>query len=348
MKRVILDLCAIENMKVGLGEFSMQLGRSLVNRLPMLNARGIELEYIVPKGFAGVFGESVRHIECSRLGRFTLRMKLKCDLFHSVHQYGRVKFLFRAKKTLLTIHDLNFLYEKSGAKVEKYRKKIGQQIKRADALTFISNFTKGDVDRTYPEFKRYSEVIYNGVSDLTCYVAPQEGRYLLHLSSLMPKKNPELLVRMMEWLPDYKLLIAGNLNGNYAKNMVQLAENLPTKNVEFIGPVDDKQKAELYASCQVFLFPSLCEGFGLPPIEAMKFGKPVALSNLTSLPEIGGETAFYWTELEPRKMAAELKLYLEKSTPHPDVIRKRAACFTWENCAEHYANLYVKLLTESL
>ena len=346
MKQVILDLCAIENCKVGLGEFSLQLGKHLLNQLSRLNDNGIDLKYIVPKGFKNAFGDDGRCIECSRIDRFILRLKLKCDLFHSVHQYGRIKYLLGAKKTLLTIHDLNFIYEKKGNKIEKYRRKIGKQICNADALTFISKFTKSDVERIYPEYKRYSEVIYNGVSDLTGYQIPKDGEYLLHLSSLMPKKNPELLVRMMEWLPDYKLLIVGNLDSKYAQNMKALAENLPMKNVKFIGPVDDKQKAELYASCKMFLFPSLCEGFGLPPIEAMKFGKPVALSNLTSLPEVGGDVAFYWNNLEPEIMASELNNYLKNTVPDREAIKKRAAFFNWNNCAKQYAELYIKLLSE--
>ena len=346
MKRVVLDLCAIENLRVGLGEFSMQLGRHLVEQLQMLNNNGIELVFVVPKGSAGVFGNQVKYVECGRVNRLLLRLTLKCDLFHSVHQYGRLKFLNGAKRTLLTIHDLNFLYEKRGSKVNKYRRKIGAQIKRADALTFISNYAKSDVERCYPEYPRQGEVIYNGVSDLTRLCAPRRGKYLLHLSSLMPKKNPELLVRMMEWLPDQKLVIAGRLNGDYARNLKTLAEQLPTRNVEFVGEVDDAQKAKLYSECKMFLFPSLCEGFGLPPIEAMKFGKPVALSNLTSLPEIGGPRACYWAELEPRKMADELSLFMSKCESEEEavVIKKWAAQFTWEECARRYAELYCRMV----
>lgn len=348
MKRVVLDLCAIENQRVGLGEFSLQLGRHLVEQLPLLNRNGVELVYVVPKGCVGVFGDRVKQIECSRMSRLWLRLTLQCDLFHSVHQYGRLKFLNGAKRMLLTVHDLNFLYEKQGAKVNKYRRKIGIQIKRADALTFISNYAKSDVERCYPEYPRQGEVIYNGVSDLTRLCAPRKGEYLLHLSSLMPKKNPELLVRMMEWLPDQKLVIAGRLNTTYAKNLKTIADKLPCKNVEFIGEVDDAQKAKLYAGCKMFLFPSLCEGFGLPPIEAMKFGKPVALSNLTSLPEIGGPKACYWTELEPRKMAEDLSSFMSKCESEEEAveIKNWAAQFTWEECARRYAELYCRMVND--
>jgi glycosyltransferase involved in cell wall biosynthesis len=162
----------------------------------------------------------------------------------------------------------------------------------------------------------------------------------------MPKKNPELLVRMMEWLPDQKLVIAGSLKGDYARNLKTLAEQLPARNVEFVGEVDDAQKAKLYAGCKMFLFPSLCEGFGLPPIEAMKFGKPVALSNLTSLPEIGGPNGCYWDELEPRKMAEQLTLFMNDhcSEESSAEIKNWAAQLTWEECARRYAELYIRMV----
>ena len=152
----------------------------------------------------------------------------------------------------------------------------------------------------------------------------------------------------MEWLPDQKLVIAGRLNTTYAKNLKTRADKLPCKTVEFIGEVDDAQKAKLYAGCKMFLFPSLCEGFGLPPIEAMKFGKPVALSNLTSLPEIGGPRACYWTELEPRKMAEDLSAFMSKCESEEEAveIKNWAAQFTWEECARRYAELYCRMVND--
>ena len=94
------------------------------------------------------------------------------------------------------------------------------------------------------------------------------------------------------------------------------------------------------------LFPSMCEGFGLPPLEAMRFGKPVFLSRLTSLPEVGGKYAFYWDELEPEAMAAVVKKGLDewRVSGSPDEVRRWSCRFSWEKCASDYVRLYLDML----
>jgi glycosyltransferase involved in cell wall biosynthesis len=101
-------------------------------------------------------------------------------------------------------------------------------------------------------------------------------------------------------------------------------------------------------NCTAFLFPSIREGFGLPPIEAMSFGKPVFLSDKTSLPEIGGEVSNYWTNFDPEYMKEVLLNGLSHFESNKieieTLLKKRAASFDWKVAAAQYFDVYKQIL----
>lgn len=136
---------------------------------------------------------------------------------------------------------------------------------------------------------------------------PQEAvpglanRFLLHVSRLAPSKNVVALLEMAALWPDMGLVLAGAASP-YSREIAGIVRQRALQNVTVLEDISDAQKAWLFAHCEGFVFPSLSEGFGLPPLEAMHFGKPVFLSRLTSLPEIGGEAACYWDDFEPEHM----------------------------------------------
>ena len=354
MKKVVIDIYSAKNRNVGVGEYSFRLGESLAKRAETFSKEDVRLQFLVPKELKGCFGDGVDYIAVNKLNRYFYRyLYIGCSLFHAVHQFAFVRFMLGAKRSLLTLHDVNFMYEKQGAKLLKYKKKIGRRINFYDEIVYISKFVEQDVMRVYPENNVPSNVIYNGVADTSqnykCdEVLPFDDGFLLHLSSLQPKKNPELLIRMMQYLPSERLVIVGNWSSAYGEYLRGVIKELDLKNVVAMQHVSDSVKATLYKKCKAFLFPSLCEGFGLPPIEAMHFGKPVFLSTLTSLPEVGGELAYYWAELEPKAMAESF----EKGIAHwqsagsvPDV-KAWASKFSWDACADAYMQLYLRLLSK--
>ena len=115
-----------------------------------------------------------------------------------------------------------------------------------------------------------------------------------------------------------------------------------------IGKINTEEKQFYLQHCTAFVFPSLLEGFGIPPIEAMRFGKPVFLSNLTSLPEIGGEKAFYWDNFDAKYMATifEKGMYVFEAnkTAFEKAYIERAKGFNWDKAALEYADVYRSLL----
>ena len=118
----------------------------------------------------------------------------------------------------------------------------------------------------------------------------------------------------------------------------RLGDSLP--NVRVLLGIDDAAKAWLLDHCEAFVFPSLAEGFGLPPLEAMYFGAPVFLSRFTSLPEIGGSQAAYFDDFSPRSMRATIESELPRLQAQRDDIRHRARLFDWSACISKYARLY--------
>ena len=118
-----------------------------------------------------------------------------------------------------------------------------------------------------------------------------------------------------------------------------------SERVVITGPVSQHDKDWYYANCEAFLFPSLAEGFGLPVIEAMHHGKPVFLSTLTSLPEVGGAAAYYFTDFEPDTMAAVFaKGMADFANGGVARAKANAARFTWERAGSEYLALYRSVL----
>ncbi|MBP3356676.1 MAG: glycosyltransferase family 4 protein [Rikenellaceae bacterium] len=351
--RIAVDLFDISNRNVGLGEFTYQLGAGLAARADALRRDyGVEFYFIVPASMKGVFGPSVRYLGMTRLNRRLLRFyPLHFDLLHISHQHSRLKRIYSAEERLLTVHDINFVYEKSGERQNRYAENFRRRLKGADYLSFISFFSQADVLGRFG-VNHPHRVIYNGVTDLA--LGPTERPatrlpegFLLHISSLQPKKNPHLLVEMMRYLPQYHLVVVGNWESDYGRRMRRRISDLELRNVTPLNHVSEREKAWLFAHCRAFLFPSLCEGFGLPPMEALCFGKPVFLSSLTSLPEVGGSVAYYWDDLSPEAMADRVKRGLEDAAADLTLGRRAmewVSQFSWERCIDGYVECYLDLL----
>jgi glycosyltransferase involved in cell wall biosynthesis len=113
--------------------------------------------------------------------------------------------------------------------------------------------------------------------------------------------------------------------------------------VRVLTSVSDAQKAWLYANCAGFVFPSLTEGFGLPPLEAMYFGKPVFVSDRTSLPEVCGDAAWYWQDFEPISMrhVVEQGLRMHGAPDRAAQVRRHAQTFSWSAAIERHLALYL-------
>ena len=153
---------------------------------------------------------------------------------------------------------------------------------------------------------------------------------------------------MLKSFDKHVLVIAGNNKGGYAQQIRHKAASLGVEDrILLPGEITEEEKAWLYNNCEAFLFPSLTEGFGLPIIEAMAFGKPVFISKLTSLPEVGGPHAYYFNDFQTEHMIeiinSGLKDYQDKPGKREE-IKQWANRFSWETAARKYLELYQSLL----
>ncbi|MBQ9864366.1 MAG: glycosyltransferase family 4 protein [Bacteroidales bacterium] len=346
MKRLLIDLSILRHPYCGLGQIALNYGRWYAQHADELPA---EVTLLVPKAFMGAFGQRVRYLEAKDCYRFMPWLMPRYDIWQSIHQLSSFRPMAYDTFRLVTIHDVNFIYEKQGRKRERYRRRLQEECDRADCLLFISHFVEEDT-RRHIDFKgKETHVIYNGVEDMR--EGPQQRPstvdatkpFLLNIGVVKPKKNNHVLLPMMDLMPDYQLVIAGDDRGAYARH---LREQLPQHaNVRMLGTVDDTQRRWLYAHCAALVMPSLYEGFGLPVIEAMQWGKPVICSRMTSLPEIGGSHAFYFPSFEPEAMAQAVRTSMSQT----DIVRsleeqQYAVSFNYSRHLEEYWKIISKII----
>lgn len=285
-------------------------------------------------------------------------------LLHVTHQLQRY-FLRTARvsgKRILTLHDLNFLYEQISLKSYGRRlKRVRTNLGKADVIVCISKFV-ADCLLEHRELvglrpTQRIEVIHNGimlgdgVGEQTDRLTPLIGRsYLLAIGAFLEKKQQHLLLEMLPYLPEdlHLVLVYSSGGEGYTRRLRQLTEELRLGGrVLYLESVSEAEKQYLLRHCTALIHPSIAEGFGIPPIEAMALGKPVFLSQATSLPEVGGIEAYYFTGNKPQAMATEFLEGLADYDRTPDKgerLIRWAQQYDYRAMASRYSDLYQSLL----
>ena len=347
---ITLDSMRYEN--TGLHTFGHSLGREILRQATGqfdINA----YTYPVQDGFLGQGAGYVRH---RKYHRWFFPLHRRFDVVHFADQYCRFGPARVRGKTIMTVHDLNQIYEQPAGsrKLERHMQRMRVKIRGADRIVAISNFVAADVARHFPEAAAKISVIYNGTS-FSC--APQghqpryqpPGAFLFAVGMVCAKKNFHVLVPLLR-NNRRTLVISGVVKEEYRQTILTAAaEHGVSDRVVVTGPVSQFDKDWYYANCEAFVFPSLAEGFGLPVIEAMHHGRPVFLSRMTALPEVGGDAAYYFDSFEPDHM----EQVLERGLAHfagargAERARNRAAQFTWEKAGAAYLALYRACIEKS-
>lgn len=347
--KVILDCERMKYPFTGLYEYCYQLGSALQEYLDKDS-----LSYYIPEKEINVFGDQYTYYQRKSSHKILPPMKMDADIWHSVFQTTKFMKGKNNLKKVLTIHDLNFLYEKSFAdKIEKYKEIVQKNIDRADYLIAISHFAKQDVlDNLNVKGKPF-DVIYNGcnIFNFEGFEGPliykPEKPFLFFIGNVIPKKNVHVLPCLLKG-NDYELVISGIENATYKEKILEEAKRWNVEDrVKITGPISIKEKYWYFKNCLAFMFPSLAEGFGLPPIEAMHFGKPVFLSMRTSLPEVGGDVAYYFENFEPEHMQAVFEAsmsdYFANTKEKEQALIARSELFSWRKCAADHFRVYNSL-----
>ncbi|GAA3770179.1 glycosyltransferase family 1 protein [Flavobacterium ginsengiterrae] len=353
-KSIFLETHNINNRAGGLGTFNYELIKGL-SGLDFENYE-LTLNSSNPDILKEEFKDKFKYHKYTSLSRHPLfRIRKKYDLWHSVNQNIKVE-PYHCNKYLLTVHDVNFVDEVSSDPNHRVNRLFNAKLEKSTAITYISEFAKAETHKHFkvPNVPEY--VIYNGnpistLLDTSKYVAdvPVDKPFFYAIGDFIERKNYESIINMMKLIKDFNLIISGNNNKKYGEEIKKLIDDNGLTNQVFLtGKVSDEGKQFFMKNCTAFLFPSIREGFGLPPIEAMSFGKPTFLSDKTSLPEIGGNASKYWSNFDPEYMKTVLfdglNDFENNKEQYETIYKQRAACFNWKTAASEYLDVYKTVL----
>ena len=348
-KTVLLDLSDIGNPTSGFGQIAM----NYAEWYSKMEDDALKFHFLLPPGCNKDFGPLVETTHFRRKYHKYFKKGLpSVDLWHSITQQQLKRRRGECGKFVLTIHDLNYLTEKNWIRQQKHKIVLQHAIGQADAVTCISQYVGKQVEEQFDMKGKKVNVIYNGVEDISHQPESQPafatGRpFFFAIGQIRQKKNFHLLVDMMRFFPDHDLYVCGDDHFDYSKVVRQHISELPTRNAYLTGKITAEEKVWLYRHCEAFLFPSVGEGFGLPAIEAMQFGRAVFISSHTCLPEICGDCAVVWENLHPDSMAEVVKRNLSGFYDDAERLKKirlHANDFSYEKHIAAYLKLYKELL----
>jgi glycosyltransferase involved in cell wall biosynthesis len=183
-----------------------------------------------------------------------------------------------------------------------------------------------------------------------------DGDFILYVGTAFPHKNLRKLIEGFELLqekrPGLKLVMTGKREEKHMVELIEWAKDRPSfKDIVLPGYVSDAELKWLYEHCQAYVFASLSEGFGLPPLEAMAHGAPVVSSNASVMPEVYGPAAHYFDATNPKDIAEKVNEVLSSDKLRKDLIHKgheRLKKYSWRKMAEETLIVYKEDLGETV
>jgi glycosyltransferase involved in cell wall biosynthesis len=262
---------------------------------------------------------------------------------------------------ITTIHDLSVIKNPEHHpmdRVKYFNKNITQTILNSHHFITVSEFIKNEITEYLGINPEKITVIYNGFNQEIFKKYPQEilipfakkrnipENYILYVGTIEPRKNlKNLILAYLELSQSlksqYKLVLTGYHGWENSEifNFVKKER----ENIIYTGYMDDLELAYLYNLAKVLVYPSIYEGFGLPPLEAMACEIPVITSNVSSMPEIYEDSAFYIDPKDPNDIKQAIETILEDKSLREGLrqkARERAGLFSWENSAKNHLKLF--------
>ncbi|MBU3103152.1 glycosyltransferase family 4 protein [Clostridium gasigenes] len=283
-----------------------------------------------------------------------------------IHYPDSMSPLLAKNKCIITVHDIAFRALKD---VFTWKTKIWKNIsttlsvKKANRIISISEYTKCELEKYYGKsVKGKVDVVLNGFNDFSNepidesvirdnILRLKNEKYILTVSTISPRKNIDGLIKAYDKLEDKKdtkLVVAGAYGWLY-NDVLNLVEQLKLKEyVIFTGKINDNELKYLYSNCELFAYLSFYEGFGLPPLEAMSYGKKCIVSDTSSIPEVVGDAAIKINPYNIEEISYSIDNVLNKNDMKlsSDKIKKNIERFSWEKCAEGTIKVYKNILNK--
>lgn len=358
--RILIDLTALADNFSGIERFALSITKELIS-----NQSRSDIEYIlvfkneVHKEFAAE-QHNVKKIIVRGKNKLVfnqLQLPLKLAAIKADYYFFPAfpaPFFFFNRNAISAIHDVGCW--DCPSKNKRYMTLYFKLMYRKAALgnkrvVTVSHFSKERISKILKKNPDEIAVVYNGVSDCFvnfCYDKKQDIKakevyrlpegYILCLSTLEPRKNMRLLVEAFgELIKEKKIDTSLVLAGRKGWLMDDLLSNLDKEivnRIHFTGFVDDDLLPYVYRNAQVFVFPSVYEGFGVPPIEAMSMGIPVISSDAASLPEVLGNAAYYFENRNLKDLKKQIVTVMNLQEEKVDMMKKagveQAQLFNWK------------------
>jgi glycosyltransferase involved in cell wall biosynthesis len=288
-------------------------------------------------------------------------LKTRADVFHEPHYV--LPPLTRCR-SVVTIHDCIHLrfpqYLPTRGALAYARTQMGLAARRSDRILTVSEASKRDILEFFDVPPGKVTVIHNAIDDRFGTPPPEEsvrrvaeryqlgGAFALYVGNVKPHKNVERLIDAFHLvrqsgLEELRLVVIGDEISKYASLRRAVHRYNLHKYVRFLGFLPDDLLAIVYRLAAVFVFPSLYEGFGLPPLEAMASGTPVVTSNVSSLPEVTGDAALLVDPTNPDAIAGAMRSVLTDPALAADLRARglaRAKEFSWERSVRRIRDIY--------
>lgn len=268
-------------------------------------------------------------------------------------------------KVIAAVYDMTYLrYPETmnESNLRRIHRDIAYSVARSDRIVTISQFSKREIHELLQVPSEKIEVVYSAPSVMaeTAEFQMVQQRlgirrpYLLYVGTIEPRKNLIRLIQAFNWLKKeagipHQLVLAGG-GGWKTEEIHRAAAATPfADEIRFTGYLSSGKKNTLYQNADALVFPSLYEGFGMPPLEAMHFGCPVVCSNAASLPEVVGDAAELVDPSDPVSIAEGVMKVLSDREYTQSLIQRgfeREKLFNWEQSAEKLQQLCIKLLAE--
>lgn len=274
------------------------------------------------------------------------------------HSPSFVASPFIKKKMIMTIHDLNHIrYPEFYTPFHKYYYKyiVKTSANKCKKLLTVSEFSKKELVEWLSCPQEKISVTYNGIdesfnreSDIEKIKNIREkyklpDKFLLYIGNQKPHKNLITLIRSVPLLDNKEIKLV--INGDLSDECFNECEKLNIKNrIKSIGFVDDEDLATLYSLAECFIFPSLYEGFGLPPLEAMSCGCATIVSNAASLPEVVKDGALIFDVLDHKDLSEKIDSlkYIDMYTLKNKAIEV-SKTYNWSKCYNETLEIYMSL-----
>ena len=366
--KIMIDATSLARKITGIENYT----KNLVGNIIEINKEKNNELYIlfrgdIPKylerfeGFIPLVCPFKSQLLCEQIWIPYINLKYKPDVIH--FPAFPPPLMLKNKNTYFTVHDATMWKYKETLSIKNklYMRPLSNLgIKRSKKILTVSNASLKNILDVFPQIQ--GKIVNTGIS-ISPIFRPEDNqaklkdvknkynlpsKYFLTVGSLEPRKNLKFLISsfidLKKRFPnDYKLVITGRAAWG-SQELKKMIDNKDIKNeVIFTGYVPDEDLVSIYTLADCFIYPSIYEGFGLPVLEAMACGTPVMISNTSSLPEVGGDAALYFSPYVKEELVMQMQRFIINPELKKELSKKgleRSKEFSWKRVADSIYKQY--------